>query len=91
MLLATVEGSVGGDDNDVEALTLCGGNPMPSPTRSRALVYIAPMILGLVAAQRASPGVRVADFLLIFASGVVVGVSLMALIQVLRSGQSGSG
>jgi hypothetical protein len=64
---------------------------MPSPTIGRAVVYIAPMILGLVAAQRASPGVRTGDFLLIFASGVVVGVSLMALIQVLRSGRSGSG
>jgi hypothetical protein len=48
------------------------------------------MIVGLVAAQRAAPQVRTADFLLIFASGVVFGVSLMAMIRVLRAGQPGS-
>jgi hypothetical protein len=49
------------------------------------------MIVGLVAAQRAAPHVRTVDFLLIFASGVVFGVSLMALIRVLRATRPGPG
>jgi hypothetical protein len=43
------------------------------------------MIIGLAAAQRAAPHVRTVDFLLLFASGVAVGVSLMGLIQILRA------
>jgi hypothetical protein len=43
------------------------------------------MIVGLVMAQRATPHVRTVDFLLLFASGVIFGVSLMALIQHLRT------
>jgi hypothetical protein len=64
---------------------------MESPTRRRAVVFVAPMIVGVVAAQRAAPHVRTVDFLLLFASGVVFGVSLMALIQVLRAGRPRSG
>jgi hypothetical protein len=46
------------------------------------------MIVGLVAAQRAAPHVRAVDFLLLFASGVVFGVSLMGFIQMLQSRRS---
>jgi hypothetical protein len=41
------------------------------------------MIVGLVTAQRAAPHVRTVDFLLLFASGVIFGVSLMGLVQAL--------
>jgi hypothetical protein len=44
------------------------------------------MIVGLIAARQAAPHVRTVDFLLLFASGVLFGVSLMALIQLLRAG-----
>jgi len=45
------------------------------------------MIVGLVTARQAAPHVRTVDFLLLFASGVIFGVSLMALIQHLRTGR----
>ena len=61
---------------------------MESSARRRAAVFAAPMIVGLVAAQRAAPHVRTVDFLLLFASGVVFGVSLMGLIQMLRARRS---
>ena len=64
---------------------------MDSPTRRRAAVFVVPMIVGLAAARRAAPNVRTVDFLLLFASGVVFGVSLMALIQALRAGRPRSG
>jgi hypothetical protein len=54
---------------------------MDKPSRRRLAVFAMPMILGLVSAQRAAPRVRAVDFLLLFASGVIFGVSLMGLIQ----------
>jgi hypothetical protein len=48
------------------------------------------MIVGLVSALRAAPHVRAVDFLLIFASGVIFGVSLMGLIQVWKGRGSSS-
>ena len=60
---------------------------MESPARRRAAVFVVPMIVGLVAAQRAAPHVRTVDFLLLFASGVAFGVALMGLIRVLRAGR----
>ena len=57
---------------------------MDKATRRRAAVFVVPMIIGLVTAQRAAPQVRLVDFLLLFASGVIFGVSLMGLIQSLR-------
>jgi hypothetical protein len=56
--------------------------------RRHAAVFVVPMIVGLVTAQRAAPHVGTVDFLLLFASGVVFGVSLMGLIQVLRARRS---
>jgi hypothetical protein len=64
---------------------------MDAPTRKRAVVFVVPMIVGLVTAQRAAPHVRLVDFLLLFASGVVFGVSLMGVIQSLRPPRQSSG
>ena len=49
------------------------------------------MLVGLIAAQRALPHVRAVDFVLIFAAGVVFGVSLMGLIQAWKAGSSCTG
>jgi hypothetical protein len=62
---------------------------MEALSRRHAAVFVVPMIVGLVAAQRAAPHVRTVDFLLLFASGVVFGVSLMGLIQTLRARRQG--
>lgn len=61
---------------------------MESPARRQAAVFVVPMIVALVAAQRAAPHVRTVGFLLLFASGVVFGVSLMGFIQMLRARRS---
>jgi hypothetical protein len=58
---------------------------MAPAARRRAVVFAVPMIVGLVTAQRAAPHVRTVDFLLLFASGVLFGVSLMGLIQMIRA------
>jgi len=58
---------------------------MPPWPRKRAAAYTAPMIVGLVAAQRAAEHVRTVDFLLLFAGGAAFGVSLAGLIQTLRN------
>ena len=58
---------------------------MDAPPRRRPAVFAVPMLVGLIAAQRAVPHVRAVDFLLLFASGVVFGVGLMGLIQHIRA------
>ena len=58
---------------------------MDAPVRRRAAVFAAPMLVGLISAQKAAPHVRTVDFILLFASGVVFGVSLMGLIQFIRA------
>jgi hypothetical protein len=58
---------------------------MPQLTRRHAAIFAVPMIVGLVTAQRAAPHVRTVDFLLLFASGAIFGISLMGLIQAWRS------
>ena len=63
---------------------------MDSPDRRRTAVFVVPLVLTLVMAQRAAPRVRAVDFLLVFASGVIFGVSLMGLIQFLRAGRRGT-
>jgi hypothetical protein len=63
---------------------------MDSPDPRRTAVFVAPLVLTLVMAQRAAPQVRAVDFLLVFASGVIFGVSLMGLIQFLRAGRRGT-
>ena len=64
---------------------------MDNPARRRLAVFVVPMVIGLVTAQRAAPHVRTVDFLLLFASGVICGVSLMGLIQVWRARGSSLG
>ena len=61
---------------------------MNPPARRRAAVFAVPMVLALAMAQRATPHVRAVDFLILFASGVFFGVSLMGLIQHLRAGRT---
>jgi uncharacterized oligopeptide transporter (OPT) family protein len=63
---------------------------MDKPSRRRLAVFVGPMIVGLVSAQRAAPRVRTVDFLLLFASGVIFGVSLMGLIQMWKGGGGSS-
>lgn len=58
---------------------------MDQPSRRRGAIYVIPLIITLVSARRAAPHVRTVDFLLLFASGVVFGVSLMGLIQVWKA------
>ena len=58
---------------------------MPPLTRRHPAVFAVPMIIGFVTAQRAAPHVRAVDFLLLFASGALFGISLMGLIQAWRS------
>jgi hypothetical protein len=64
---------------------------MDANPRRRAAVSIVPMLVGLLAAQRAAPHVRTVDFVLLFAGGIAVGVSLMGLIQLLRGRRAGVG
>jgi hypothetical protein len=64
---------------------------MDTTPRRRAAVSVVPMLVGLLAAQRAAPHVRTVDFLLLFAGGVAFGVGLIGLIQLLRARRSGSG
>lgn len=63
---------------------------MDAPPRRRAAVSVVPMLIGLLAAQRAAPHVRTVDFVLLFAGGIAFGVSLMGLIQLLRARRSAS-
>ena len=60
---------------------------METLRRWHAAIFVVPMIVGLVAAHAAVPRVRTVDFLLLFACGVIFGVSLMGLIQALRAGR----
>lgn len=62
---------------------------MVATPRRQAAVSVVPMLVGLLAAQRAAPHVRTVDFVLLFAGGVAFGVSLMGLIQLLRGRRSG--
>jgi hypothetical protein len=50
----------------------------------RRAVFAAPLLVGLIAAQRAAPHVRLVDFLLLFAGGALCGISLTRLVQAIR-------
>jgi hypothetical protein len=63
---------------------------MPSSPRKRVASYAAPMIVGLIAAQRAAEHVRTVDFLLLFAGGAAFCVGLAGLIQTLRNRRGAS-
>jgi hypothetical protein len=58
---------------------------MDAPVRRRAAIFVVPLIIGTVSARQAAPNVRLVDFVLRFASGILVGMSLMGLIQLLRT------
>jgi hypothetical protein len=60
---------------------------MDQPPRRRVAVFAIPLIITLVAARQAAPRVRAVDFLLLFASGVIFGVTLMGLIQTWKAGK----
>ena len=62
---------------------------MESLARRRPAVFAVPMLVGLIAAQRAAPHVRTVDFVLLFAGGVAFGVSLVRLVQAIRAGRTG--
>jgi hypothetical protein len=64
---------------------------METPSRRRAAVSVVPMLVGLLAAQRAAPHVRTVDFVLLFAGGVAFGVSLMGLIGLFRERRARAG
>ena len=55
-----------------------------SPRRRRA-VFAAPMLIGLIAAQRAFEHVRAVDAVLLFAGGLAFGVGVGELVRFLRS------
>jgi hypothetical protein len=57
---------------------------MDSPSRRRAAIFVLPMIICFVSARKAAPNVRAVDFLLLFASGVIFGVCLLGVIQLIR-------
>ena len=57
---------------------------MDAPPRRRPVVFAAPMLIGLIAAQRAAEHVRTVDFLLLFAGGAAFGVGFGALVRYLR-------
>ncbi len=67
-----------------------GGSDMDAPPRRRVAVSVVPMLVGLLAAQRAAPHVRTVDIVLLFAGGIAFGVGLIGLIQLIRARWSGS-
>ena len=54
---------------------------MDAPARRRAAIFVMPLIIALVCARQAAPNVRTVDFVLLFASGILFGVSLMELVR----------
>ena len=56
---------------------------MPRPLR-RVAVFVAPMLVGLLAAQPGADRVRAVDFLLLFAGGVAFGVGFGELLRFYR-------
>ena len=56
-----------------------------SPRRRRAVVFVIPLILALVIGRRVAENVRTVDYLTILAIGMIIGVSLVSLIQMLKT------
>ncbi len=61
---------------------------MAASERRRAAIFVVPLIVALVSAQRAAPNVRTVDFVVLFAAGTLCGVSLMGLVQVFRASRA---
>lgn len=57
---------------------------MNASPRRRVAVFVAPMLVGLLAAQRGADHVRAVDFLLLFAGGVAFGVGVGELLRFFR-------
>jgi len=57
---------------------------MEGSSRRRAIVFVVPLIIALVAVRHVAEDMRTVDFLQVFAGGAIFGVGLMGLIQVLR-------
>lgn len=64
---------------------------MDQPSRRRLAVFAIPLVTAFLMARRATPNVRAVDFLLLFASGVIFGVTLMGLIQMWKRQGNRSG
>jgi hypothetical protein len=56
--------------------------------RGPAVWYVIPLIVAFAAASRVGHNVRAVDFLQIFGAGMLVGVSLMGLIQTARKNRN---
>jgi uncharacterized membrane protein YcaP (DUF421 family) len=62
-----------------------------SPRRRRAVVFVIPLILALVAGRRVSENVRTVDYLTILGVGMVIGVSLVGLFQSMKTKNGAKG
>ena len=58
---------------------------MSSPYRRRVAVFVLPLVIVMITARHAAAHVRTVDFITLFASGVVFGVSLMGLVQMWKA------
>ena len=58
---------------------------MNAASRQRAFTFAVPMLVGIIAAQRAAAHVRTVDFLLLFAGGAAFGIGLTELVRFLRA------
>ena len=52
------------------------------------VVWVIPLILSLVVVRRAAETVRTVDFLQIFMCGMIVGISLINMIQYFKRGSA---
>ena len=57
-----------------------------TPRRRFAMIFVVPLIISLASASRLGRDIRTVEFLQIFASGMLFGVGVMGLVQVLRKG-----
>lgn len=62
-----------------------------SPRRRRAAVFVVPLILALVAGRRVAENVRTVDYLTILGTGMVIGVSLVGLFQLIKTKNEAKG
>jgi hypothetical protein len=58
---------------------------LDSPNRRRAVVFVVPLILALVGIRRVSDSVRTVDLLQILAAGMLIGITLVGIIQMLKT------
>lgn len=58
---------------------------MDSPDRRRAVVFVVPVILALVSIRHVSDDVRTVDLLQILAAGMLIGITLAGIIQMVKT------